>query len=207
LALVELAVYEREKNDEWLVIPRTLAQTYMIERGIVRISEPNEGIYITSSTKTKATTSTSSSSSAISITSEQYYEAIKGIRPDLPEKLRAFMDSLSELGVYPEYKRSLNIKWDPPGGKPITLAYILRNGQIWTDTAYSDSTPNDPVKSYINDLVKIFDGELSQHEDRPYLRQNRKSPRIENLIDRFDAWRDAIARFQDQIRKHEDFNV
>jgi hypothetical protein len=40
------------------------------------------------------------------------------------------------LGVYPEFKASLNLKWDrPEADKPVNLGYIMKTGAFWFDAA------------------------------------------------------------------------
>ena len=59
------------------------------------------------------------------ISSEQFFEAMRGRSPDIPEKLKQFLDEVARINVRVEYLASLNLKWDPPEGKPVNLGSEL----------------------------------------------------------------------------------
>ncbi|PCJ61499.1 MAG: hypothetical protein COA65_00625 [Rhodospirillaceae bacterium] len=198
-ALVELAVFRGMDDDDFLVVPRTLAKTCMIERGIVRIDNGQVEIV-----PVQGKPEVASSSRLQSISSEQFYEAMKERASGLPESLKAFVDKLSALGVYPEFQRSLNLKWDPPSGKPINLGYIKRTGQLWTDAASWSLSDKKLARSYIEDLAEIFGGEIMYigKDKIPYVAVEGHAPRIETLVDKLDVWHGAIEKLQDHVRQN-----
>jgi hypothetical protein len=195
-ALVELAVFQDGSADDLFVVPRILAKTYMIERGIVRIDD-QRGEVIEAQQKPQ----TATSQNRQSITSEQFYDAMRERHTELPDALRSFFNKLDTIGVYAEFKRSLNLKWDPPEGKPINLGYIKRTGQLWTDTTSCFLSDQKLAQSYIEDLAILFDGEVvfSPTSKSPYVAVTGHAPRIETLIDKFDGWYDAIEKFQGHV--------
>ncbi len=197
-ALVELAVFQGASVDDLFIVPRTLVTTCMIERGIVHIDD-QRGEVVEAPKKPQA----ASSGQRQSITSEQFYDAMRERHPELPEALGAFLNRLADLNVYAEFKRSLNLKWEPPAGKPINLGYIMRDGQLWTDAASWLLSDKNLAQSYIEDLAKVFDGEVMRFPNSkiPYVGVGGSAPHIETLMDRMDAWYDAIERFQNSVRK------
>ncbi|OFX10430.1 MAG: hypothetical protein A2516_10580 [Alphaproteobacteria bacterium RIFOXYD12_FULL_60_8] len=190
-ALVELAVFQGRTDEDLIVSPRTLAKTCMIERGIVRIEDnKNNAVSVTvDAVAPKAT-------SAQSITSEQFFEAMSKHSSSLPDALQDFTDRCAGIGVYPEFRRSLNFKWDAPSGETINLGYITRNGQVWTDFSGKHA------QSYVGELAELFGGEISQSANGSlYVMVGGRGPRIEKLQDKLDGWLVAMEHFQDRFSR------
>ena len=193
-ALVELAVFQSRTSDDLMVVPRTLTKTCMIERGIVRIDDQRCEVMSPPIEETTTTTPTPHS-----ISSEQFFEALRERSPGLPKALKVFVAQCSTIGVYPEFRRSLNFKWDAPTGKTINLGYVLRTGQLWTDATNTDN----PVmaQSYLEDLAEHFGGSVVHRESgNMYVVVDGKAPNIENLMDRMDGWLTVMKNFQDRVR-------
>ncbi|HEY9080476.1 hypothetical protein [Magnetovibrio sp.] len=186
-ALVELAVFQGAATDDLMVVPRTLAKTCMIERGIVRIDDQRSEFLSPAMVTTTA-------AAPQSISSEQFFEAIRQRTPDLPAVLKNFIAKCASIGVYPEFRRSLNFKWDSPSGKTINMGFITRNGQVWTDMS------GRIARKYVEDLAELFQGEITQSASGSmYVKVDGHGPRIENLVDRLDGWVDAMERHQGRI--------
>ncbi|MDQ7076940.1 MAG: hypothetical protein Q9M45_03735 [Robiginitomaculum sp.] len=99
-ALVTLAVFGVGQNDnDYLIVPSILAKTFIVERGIVRIDDQRTEIRTV-----KAPPMSSLPSARISITSEQFFNAMRERHPELPNRLKTFMDQLETIGVYSEFK-------------------------------------------------------------------------------------------------------
>lgn len=99
--------------------------------------------------------------------------------PSLPDQIRRFLDQLEPLGVYADFQGSLNIKWEPPSGKPINLAYIKRNGSVWTD-AVNWSAPKDLSHRYNEDVAAALGGYVDKttfQGDNWHVRIVGKAPR------------------------------
>ena len=108
----------------------------MIERGIVRIDDQRSEV-IAVQAKPEAT----SVSMKQSITSEQFFESMGELDEKLPGALKDFIGRASALGVYPEFRKSLIIKWDTPSGKTVNLGYIMKNGVFWCQRRSKISPP------------------------------------------------------------------
>ena len=194
-ALVELSIFQGASKDDLLVVPNTLAKTCMIERGIVRIDDQRSEVV-----SVPAQPTTTGEASPLSITSEQFYEAMRERNADIPAKLQAFIGKLSAIGVYPEFRRSLNFKWDTPTGKTINLGYVLRSGVLWTDATSWDNPSL--VKVYMEGLAEQFGGAIvSRESGSVYVVVDGKAPNIESLMDKLDDWLDVIVSFQERIRR------
>lgn len=197
-ALVEFAVFQGSEEN-FFVVPRTLATTYMIERGIVRIDD-QRGEVIAAPEYSRG----ASSASTQTITSEQFYEALSELSPELPGRLKAFIEKLSELGIYPEIKRSLIFRWSTPSGKLLNMGIIERNGSFLT----SEMGKSSAVGVYMGALAKCFNGEVKQYDKgNGLVIVDGKTPHIGSLLDKQGDWLATIAKYQDQIREDIDREI
>ena len=145
-AMVELATWRDPTSGATIILPGTLAQTVMIERGIVVIAN-NEASILPVPARTQA------QAKAHSITETMMLEDLAAIDPGLPKAIEDFLALVEPLGVYAEFKASLNLKVQLPDAiKPIGLGYIQRNGQLWTDTI-TLAAPPDLARAYLATLA------------------------------------------------------
>ena len=196
-ALIELAIYRSGQDEDLIAVPRTLVKTYMVERGIVRIEDDRAKVI-----EVQPQRKSPSPKTRQSITSEQFYDAMRERHPELPDAIKVFLDKLGQIGVYPEFRRSLIFKWEPPAGNTINLGYILRDGQLWTDVTNWSGADKAISDSYITELAEQFGGEVIVRETgKLYAAVNGKAPYIEDLVDQFDSWLGVIERFQNRIHE------
>lgn len=189
-ALVEMAAFHLPDKSGIFVQPRTLIKTQMIERGIVRIDDQRAKVTLAVPSDRMPAGITQN------ITAEQFFDAMAVRRKDVPEKLKAFLTNLERIGVYPEFRKSLNIKWDAPNGKSVNLGYIKRDGLVWTD-AVNAFAPIELAHRYNENLAAALGVEVEKLILAPnwHIRHSGKVPRIENIVDRLDAWVKVIEQF------------
>lgn len=183
-ALVELATWRDPANGALIVLPGTLAQTVMIERGIVVVA---------GGTATILATPAKAESKAHSITESMFFEELTAINAALPQAIADFLTLVEPLGVYAEFKASLNLKAqlaDLP--RPISFGYIQRNGQLWTDPA-ANSAPADLARAYNQTLADLIGGQVSPHKSMSVTTNGRTGPRIDALLPAHaQGWANAI---------------
>lgn len=202
-ALVELNVFRAGQVGEVLVCPRILAQTEMISRGVVEILDRRT---LVSAPKTLPSAGGGADKPSRpqpeSITADEFYEAMAAIRADLPDKVRAFLGTLQPFGVEADFQRSLNLRWEPPTGRPINLGVIQRNGQVWTD-AVNAQAPQDLAHAYIEELGSAFGMEVEKEAFKGawHVRAKGHAPRIAEIADKLELWAAAIERFTTAFRQ------
>jgi hypothetical protein len=198
LALVELAVFRLPEGGSLVVHPRTLAQTCMIDRGVVTIDDRRTSIRATAI----AEPGPGLSKRRVNITAEQFHDAMEKLEAGLSDRIRVFLADLEALGVYPDYQRSLNLKWDPAEGKPVNLGYILRNGQVWTD-ASNWFVPLDLSHRYNEELADALGMAVEKkvRGDAWCIQKDGKAPTIVQIADRFGAWKKVIEKFLDRVSR------
>ena len=131
-ALVEMPVYVLIRPDaanEYVVTPRMLVQTVEVLRFTIR-TEGDSTVVVDAGTDEREAKKPSRRST---ISSEEFFEEIRERSPDIPEKLRQFLDDVAAIDVYADFLKALNLKWDPPEGRRVTLAWIGTSGEIGTD--------------------------------------------------------------------------
>jgi hypothetical protein len=193
LALVELAVFRLPEPGQFLVRPRTLARTETIKRYVYEIAQAGGTPGIAPTERTE------------SIASETYWQALEASAPGVRAPLQRLIDDVAELGVYPEFRASLNLKWDRPElGKSINLGYIMKSGAFWFDLA-SWSTPQEAALAYIKHVTSIFGAELHQFPKSqtwtPY--KDGKPIRVQHVLPQLPALKSAMEQFIAEIKKHD----
>ncbi|WP_148216862.1 hypothetical protein [Phenylobacterium zucineum] len=196
-ALVSLELF-RTATDQILAVPRTLARTVLIERGVVRIVDPR--IEIESAPAATAT------APRTSMTEELFMEALAARSPALPGHLRAFLTRLTSLGVEPEWRASLNLKWYGEN-LAVNLGYIRKEGFLSTDaTSYTARSARDAAVRYQQRLADLVGGRVVQRSEvnGPYLttRDGRSNVRLEALLpEHAEAWEAAVAEFIEALQQ------
>ena len=204
-ALVEMPVYARslsDANQEFVVIPHTLVKTVTVPR--FTISTTDGAMIVRDAGIDEAEAKKPSRRSNIS--SEAFFEAMEARPPDLPGKLKQFLDDIDGIGVRAEFLASLNLKWDRPQGRPVNLGYIRPNGEVRTEASYWWVDP-DLAEDYNLGLASLFGGEVTIGRrkkdgscDRWVTRTDGNAFYIEEVADLFSDWRSLMENFQDAIQ-------
>jgi hypothetical protein len=194
-ALVELAVWHDPGSSRFLCVPDTLAQTTMIERGVVKVEAGQAVIHPTTLKHAAAATSASHT-----ITEELFYERLAALDPGWPQSIRSFLAQVEPLGVYSEFKASLNLKVDvADADKPISLGYISRNGQLWTDPV-GNVVPRTAVDRYLQELATLIGGQIGGSSKATLTTNGKSAPRIGMLLPEHAVrWAWAIEEFVNAV--------
>ena len=202
-ALVEMPVFRRgigETPEELIVTPRTLLKTAIVERITVRV-EGGGAVQVEDSMDSILDAKTLPGRR--NITSNQFYEAIEeSFSIELCKKLEIFVASLEPFGVYPDFQRSLNLKWNPPEGKPVNLGYIRRDGRIATDASYWFA-PEPVAEQYNQRLAKVLGGKVKGQEGQRWIISSDGSLfRVDEIVEKFDDWNEQIRIFINELKDH-----
>ena len=204
LALVELALFEVEKDKAYIAQPRVLAKTINIERAIVTLKDgqiaiqpPTTGQIVDSSGGRRTT-----------ITQERYVEELEKAYPDISTRLSAFTDSLADCNVVPEYGTDcLILRWRPDNGKSWNFASISSKGWVWTDLLGQQAKMaglQENHKQYLRTLASLVPGAYVREtpKDAGWYVAKGVKPQIVTVYElvadqaRRDGWVEAIKTFQ-----------
>lgn len=199
-ALVELAIFKMPGSEQVLVCPRTLVQTELLERGVIRIED---GRAPSIAVPECSTIPPGAKPMPESITSEQFMDAMGGINAQLPQKLKLVLERLQDVGVAAQFQRSLHLRWETPSGKSVSLGYISRNGEIWTDTV-TNGVPTALVRDYVADLGTTLGARVTISEKgKLLLKGGDKAFNIAAAIDRLFEWPNVAQRYISKLAADE----
>ena len=122
-ALIQLGVYAMPDGLGHLIVPHTLLQTYLVERGVILIDDRRSTVLPPPALERLQNRRTT-------ITEEQFYEAMAALDPTVPDKLKSFVSKAQDHGVRADFRASLNLMLDTPTGNAINLGYIQRDGAV-----------------------------------------------------------------------------
>jgi hypothetical protein len=131
LGLIELKVYPLPQGG-FIVQPRTLLRTLNVERGVVTFSDDRLTITPPAITPLEVATGTFSKRPA-SLTEEEFYSTLASKFPDAPAFVRTFAQRLETMGVTPEFKRTLIMRWIGPDGRKHNIMTFSKEGTISLD--------------------------------------------------------------------------
>jgi hypothetical protein len=197
-ALVELSVFSLPGSQGRLVVPRTLLRTQTVERAIVSIEDGHVSVAPARPTPVASEANRFSGN----ISAEEFFDAIRARAPALPDQIRSFLEQLSLLGVYGEFRRALNLKWDAPDGRTVNLGIIQRDGQVWTSEAGMAST-EEFGRRYNEALASVWEGTVDPMpwgaHTKWQVRLDGKIPRVELIASRLEAWAEVLRRHLPQL--------
>lgn len=201
--LIELAMYLLPESNDILVLPRTITQTYSVERAVITVE--SESIKVSQPVDLKITHKQTGKRTNIS--EEQFYENLEKSVPGISKELKGFIDELSDLDIFPTPgEKSLNIHWNPEGRYTINFASIKINGNVNTEPT------NWALKDTIHKLELAFDyfSDLCEIVPDSHIRElpsgngkvvvgEKSEFSIQMLLSDKAAWVKAIRSLQDKI--------
>jgi hypothetical protein len=204
-ALVQLAIYERP-DGTMVVAPSLIARTTLIERGVVSIADfpPGKPQITISSVRPATTPAGSTARNTISIGEEEFYDSLDQREPGVANLLREFLQQISRLEVYPDWKRSLNLRYSMPGAQPINLGSILKEGYLETaPSTWFGRT--DAGRRYNETLASLIKGRVSETanlQESSLRTGNAKMPRLSDLLPGHrDAWKNAMESYIAEVMR------
>jgi hypothetical protein len=193
LALIELAVFRMPEPNRLLIRPRTLAKTEMVRRVV----------FGTTAEASSAGQAAPAAEKVETLSSEAYWSALQASTPNARPALERLIEAAEPLGVYPEFRASLNLKWPrPAGNSPVNLGYILRSGELRTDLA-AWRVPKDLARQYVEEIAAAFAGEVRKVREGWSVYRNGKALRINDVRDRLQAWVPAMQNFIAAVARHD----
>lgn len=193
-ALVELGVYETPIPGVRVVNPSILAQTTLIERGVVRIEEPAAGQALRIAIGSlPAASSAKGKQRAFGLSEDVFYDQLDQREPGLSKLLRDFLDRADSHGLYPDLQGGLSLKHASPEGNPLNLGAVRKSGLLDTGPA-SWWNRTEAGRAYSGTLADLIGGTVKESEfkagrELAVRTALGKMPRLSDLLPRHtDAW-------------------
>src|SRR5271165_2124002 len=109
LALVDLSIW-RDSDGRLLVLPRIPLHTVLVERGIVTVGPAGEmAVQPPNGSLSKQPNTLPRT---VSLSEQEYFDQLEQRRPGMGPQLRSFLREVAEIGVTPEFRKSLVLRWD-----------------------------------------------------------------------------------------------
>jgi hypothetical protein len=194
-ALVELAVYETPATGVRLVVPSVLAQTELIERGVVRIEGAvPAGLRVTVE---PPPSSKASPGRRMGIGEDEFFELLGQKDPGLPEILKDFLAKAEAFGVYADLLGGLNLKHASPTGHPLNMGTIYKSGIVDTGPSTWWGTKS-AGKTYNKNLANLIGGSVKEiNNGQTFVKTAAgKMPLLSAFLpQREQAWLDAMEQY------------
>lgn len=200
LGLVEMSLWRVPGEERIIVLPRIIARTVEIERAVVRVER---GVVV----EPLAEPGTGAGAPRAQTLSEaQFDEALARVGADLPDRLRSFVASLADLGLFADVRRNLSLKWRGPDGQDYHLGSVSLNGTVGTD--YCNWSPNaigriDLSHGYLAELAALLPGGSVRQTAKPTgwrVVVPSGDPPLALLLDNQESWAAAIDHFISALR-------
>jgi hypothetical protein len=192
-ALVELAVYETPANGTRLVVPSVLAQTVLLERGVVRIEGDRLTVEPPTSGSAKQPTGR-----RMGIDEDEFFELLGQRDTRLPEVLKTFLAKAEAFGVYADMQSGLNLKHASPTEHPLNMGTISKAGFVDTgpSTWFGREAVGRPYSESLARLIGGFVNEAGKKPDFGLRTGARRMPRLSDLLPQHEqAWLDAMEQY------------
>jgi hypothetical protein len=195
-ALIELGVYETPQSGVRLVMPSVLAQTALIERGVVRIEEAADASRRIIVSAPAISSKGAAKERSFGIGEDEFYEALEARVPGASSVLKNFLAKADGLGVYADRQSGLNLKHASPSGNPLNLGTVDKSGFVDTNpSTWWDRT--EIGRTYNDALASLIGGGVRELRPGTALRTAAgKMPKITDLLpEHEDAWLAAMEQY------------
>lgn len=204
VALVDLSIW-RGPEDALLVVPRIPLRTVLVERGIVVIGEEGRARVESPVTAAAVGSRTSSAPRATTASEPEFYQQLDERRPDLSGVLRPFLISLEDLGITPEFRKSVNLRWRPSPDIVGTLGYIDVDGRAWLSGAWNTANRSGKPEAgdrYLQDVAEIVGGSVRRYEKNwpDVVNAGGRAVDAGALLAIGERWKEAMARLIAELR-------
>ncbi len=203
-ALVELALFHAH-DERWLVVPRTLAKTYRIERGVIRLEGDGVSASFEPAPAPRASSSTRRvSPAAKTISSDNFFEAMRSKDADLPRQINEMLSKVETYGVYPEFSKSLLIRMALPNGDVAKLGFVEGSGTVWFSEPETKLPSRGATDCFFAELAAQYGWTLEGIPGKEKLTTNGKRPQVVELVQRSDGFVTTVRSLNDHLRSTEE---
>ena len=201
VAIVELSLWSGI-GDDLLVVPRVPLKTQLVERGIV-VNGIGSAIRIIEAkgNDDRGLPRPFTASEA------EFYDRLEQKLPGVGERLKAFLSSLEDIGISPEFQRSVILRWVLSPDLQGSVGYVDSYGAAWVSDGYYSAKKfgNEAAgRAYVEEVAAAIGGSVRwPTEGNFYLAvrgKSGKTARVDELLDQSAAWRAAIVRLVSAYR-------
>jgi hypothetical protein len=209
LALLDLSIWQGIDGGI-LVVPRVPLRTVLVERGIVVVDQA--GIRFDKSenattSSIRASISTGAVPRSMTASEPEFYERFDARYLDLSNQLRQFLASLDEIGIEPDFQKSVFLMWPSPQGPVLSAGCIEPTGSVWFLRSLTDARRlgNEAAGiRYLEAIARIVGGAVKSFDNGSVdvRGPDDRSVRISTLLEAPQRWKDAIETFINEMKSN-----
>jgi hypothetical protein len=194
LALVDLSIW-RGVEGGLLVVPRIPMRTEVIVRGIVTVDD--RGV---AAVKAPDLAQPLHGKGPVSRTASEaeFYEQLSQRHPDTVAGLKAFIGSLADIGVLPDFRKAVVLRWSASPDATASAGYVDAYGTVYLGDAFTWAARLGHAEAgakYLDTLAAAINGTVRQYEKSPrnLVGPDGKAASLASLLAVQDVWKRAIA--------------
>ena len=204
LGLIELKVFPLPQGG-FIVQPRTLLRTLNIERGVVTFSDDRLAIAPPPNSPGNEAVNASGKRPA-SLTEEEFYTILASKSPEFPRIVKSFAHRLEKLGLTPEFKRSLIMRWISADGRQHNMINIRKLGRV-TFEAFSWQLQTEAehalASAFRQSIADAVGGEVRGNSNAENVWVADRVINVDDLRQHEDTFVDSVERLLHQFHELE----
>ena len=197
IALLDLSIWHGV-NGGLVVVPRIPMRTVLIERGIVTVDASGE-VRVIPPVAQAVTRTPTTADHPKTVSEPEFFDQLEAHRPGLAAQAGPFIQSLSALGVYAEFKKTMLLRWRPAGDEAATLAMVDNYGKLWFGSSWSSLNKLGHAtagEAYLGAVAALIGGSVKHYATSTppeVLGPGGKAVDLSALLDVQDQWRAIVA--------------
>lgn len=202
LALVDLSLWQGSDGG-LLVVPRVPMKTVLIERGIVLVRDPGQAIISPLSAIAPARPD---ARARVSTQSEgEFFDQLGAKRPEAVAGLKSFLADVTSLGITPEFRKSVVLRFTPSPDVTASGGYIETTGRVWLGDAYNAAAragAPDAGSRYLDAVASAISGSVKLYERSPpqVIDSTGQVADVARLLNAASAWKQALGELVEELR-------
>ena len=202
LALVDLSIW-RDSEGRLLILPRIPLRTVLIERGIVVIDA--SGAPHVQPPRDYVSGQAGMEPRSFSLSEPEFFEQIEQRRPGLAALIRSFLADVAELGVVPEFRKSLVLRWGASPDVNASAGYFDTSGKVWLGNAWNTANKlGNPAagERYLASIAAIVKGIVKKYAKNwpEVVGADGHGVNAYDLLKAGDKWKAAISQLISETR-------
>ena len=200
--MVDLSIW-RDGDGRLLVLPRIPLHTLLVERGVVTI-RPSGEVKV-QPPNDQVASKHSASPRTFTISEQEYFDQLDQRRPGLVAQLRAFLAEVSNLGIVPEFRKSLVLRWNASPDFDASPGFIDTGGLVWLSSGWGSAKRlgrPQAGENYLSSVASIVGGHVRRPEKNwpDVTGPNSRRVELSELLKTPQKWKAAMAQLIDETK-------
>jgi hypothetical protein len=139
------------------------------------------------------------------LTEAEFFARLENINPGAAPPLKAFLRSLADIGVFPEYQRTVLLRFSLSSGPFVSGGWVRTNGKVHVTDAYyyADKYGHGEIgQRYLDAVAAIAGGTVRRYDtgQRDVVASDGKSLSVASLLEDADGWKALVETYVHDLR-------